>query len=700
MTLKPESRQIMRAEKNTSLTGKHGLLCRLYLRRRTGLRSPCYRIRGWSAIMGASVAITGALLGCSAFPTDGSGLVEREPKTDPLDSQDSHDTGSGSFHDDEEVVPAAKLLVSAEPVFCCNPLTVNFSVTVENVGRSQIKAYDWSFGNGFTGSGDVVQHTYARAGTYTVTVTASTLSGGKITAVQELALAWSDGTMGISLDDGILSGEGDDENDALNTGTPNAEINPETVDTPPMPVANAGSNQTVRAGDRVRLDGSRSVLTGDPSVEFTWTEVSAYGIDLRNTGALYPWFMAPTEVVETITVTVSLRVFTATASATDTVDITVLPGPTGPFDPTLGGYPVHFLSGPEGDMAPGGYTVQWRFESVLTPSNVVLQRDCCRCNEVDTAPIVADADGVYEAMLTISDEGTVWYQVLYTIGGREFVSQAVYVNAGVDVATSEPPEVIWYYYLDHGLDLLGEVLATGVVTHVMLSGNDRETQPIDTPEVLDAVALCRQFGVAVIWSRHLWNNDQNLESIEDVFDPEFYIEVLSLINAEAEWLGADFSAMDGETYRGSPLYATFRPDFSPDDFEAMKEALDIAAETVRVDFVYPAGSHYRPLRANNLYPILARRSISESTYYDMPARNCQITHAYNIFGAFVARDTERLVAGYAPYFLPHDIVGRRYLWSASDGAPDGVNGLFLFPGRDPLRAADAVKLLSTHFPGQ
>lgn len=700
MTLRAESHQIMQAETNPTSTGKHGPHRKLYLRRGTGLRSPRHRIWRLSAVVGAILAIAGALIGCSAFPTDGSGLVDREPKTDPLDSQDSQQTDLDSLADGDAIVPKAKLLISAGPVFCCNPLTVDFSVTAQDVGRSQIKAYNWSFGNGFTGSGDAVQHTYARAGTYTVTVTASTLSGGQITAVRELELAWSDGTMGISLDDGTISGEGDDENDALDTGTPTAEINPETVDTPPMPVANAGSNQTVRAGDRVHLDGSRSVLTDDASVEFTWTEVSAYGIDLRNTGALYPWFMAPEEAVEAITVTVSLRVFTATASVTDTVDITVLPGPTGPFDPTLGGYPVHFLSGPEGDTAPGDYGVQWRFESILTPSNVVLQRDCCHCNEIDTAPIVADADGIYEAMLTIPDEGTVWYQVFYTIGGREFASQAVYVNPGVGVPSSDPPPVIWYYYLDHGLDLLGEVLATGVVTHVMLSGNDRETQPIDAPEVLDAIALCQQFGVAVIWSRHLWNNDENLESLEDVFDPEFYIEILSLINAEAEWLGADFTAIDGETYRGSPLYATFRADFSPDDFEAMKEALDIVAETVRVDFVYPAGSHFRPLRANNLYPILARRSISESTYYDMPARNCQITHAYNIFGAHVTRDTERLVAGYAPYFLPHDIVGRRYLWSASDGAPDGVNGLFLFPGRDPLRAADAVKLLSTHFPGQ
>lgn len=56
----------------------------------------------------------------------------------------------------------------------CEPVTVDFDANVQ--GDTPL-TYEWDFGDGSTGSGEEVSHTYSEPGTYTVTLTASNEAG-------------------------------------------------------------------------------------------------------------------------------------------------------------------------------------------------------------------------------------------------------------------------------------------------------------------------------------------------------------------------------------------------------------------------------------------------------------------------------------------------------------------------------------------
>jgi chitodextrinase len=55
--------------------------------------------------------------------------------------------------------------------------TVTFDGSGSQPGSSPIAGYDWVFGDGNTGSGAVVTHIYATAGTYQVTLTVTDQNG-------------------------------------------------------------------------------------------------------------------------------------------------------------------------------------------------------------------------------------------------------------------------------------------------------------------------------------------------------------------------------------------------------------------------------------------------------------------------------------------------------------------------------------------
>jgi chitodextrinase len=75
-------------------------------------------------------------------------------------------------------------------------LTATFDARASTDPDGTITGYAWVFGDGTSGSGAVVQHTYAAAGTYQVTVTATDNEGATATATQSVAV---DQTAGVSL---------------------------------------------------------------------------------------------------------------------------------------------------------------------------------------------------------------------------------------------------------------------------------------------------------------------------------------------------------------------------------------------------------------------------------------------------------------------------------------------------------------------
>ena len=117
----------------------------------------------------------------------------------------------------------------------------------------------------------------------------------------------------------------------------------------------------------------------------------------------------------------------------------------------------------------------------------------------------------------------------------------------------------------------------------------------------------------------------------------------------------------------------------------------------------PTGSHGGPLHPDNLYPPLGRVRIAKSTYWDVPHKNCRISYPYDIFAAFVQPSTHNEENGLKPFFLPHQAVSRRYLWSQADGAPEVVNGLYLYPRNldgDEAVVREVATMLGDHFEGQ
>jgi len=87
---------------------------------------------------------------------------------------------------------------TAMPTSGTAPLNVTFDGSASTDGDGTIVSYDWNFGDGATGSGAVVQHTYQSAGTYTATLTVTDNTGATAsTTVQVQATQTSSGTIRV-----------------------------------------------------------------------------------------------------------------------------------------------------------------------------------------------------------------------------------------------------------------------------------------------------------------------------------------------------------------------------------------------------------------------------------------------------------------------------------------------------------------------
>ncbi|RME39229.1 MAG: PKD domain-containing protein, partial [Planctomycetota bacterium] len=400
----------------------------------------------------ARVAMGLALAGCSAWPPLPLDEGAVPPTLNATVVQEG-DPGTLDSPKSESVSAAPKLAVSAGPVFCCNPFTVAFSVAAENVDASEVGTYRWEFGDGRSGEGADVEHTYPRPGVYTVMVTVQTASGQLIAGEHTLLLEWNDGVVDVVLDPpagSLSSGTDSSPSDPTETVRPpdggGGVVEP--VDQPSLTlVVDAGPDLTVTAGERVRLDAGASRIPQDVPPTYTWSEISGFGIELIDGGTASPAFDAPAGLTDPIVLTFRLQIAAGTLEGADTVNVTVVPLEM-PQVPAGGepGYPMVFLDGPSENDPPGTYVVRWRFPGLSAPpADVRLIRDCCGCEDYESEPLFPDADGVYETTVEIPEDPSVWYQVEYTHGGIRYTSQSVYVNVPAGPA-SPPPMVIWYHY--------------------------------------------------------------------------------------------------------------------------------------------------------------------------------------------------------------------------------------------------------------
>lgn len=166
----------------------------------------------------------------------------------------------------EVVAPQHTLSFSAGPVFCCNPLSIEFSAEATNPYNSSVPTFAWDYGDGISAVGKDVVHTYRWFGEYMVVLTAHWPGGVTGTTRQVLSLA---------------------QDEYFRT---------EVVVTPPapvLPVAEAGLNQSVLMGDTVVLDGSGSTSATGQELVYEWVQTGGPVVVLDPADQAVVSFTAP-----------------------------------------------------------------------------------------------------------------------------------------------------------------------------------------------------------------------------------------------------------------------------------------------------------------------------------------------------------------------------------------------------------------------
>ena len=113
---------------------------------------------------------------------------------------------------EEQIPPVA--IIAAAPMELIEGETVSFGASESSDENGEIVSYDWDFGDGSAGTGVNVEHTYARSGQYTTTLTVTDNDG-------------LSATNGVSITVGSESLESDPSN--MYPTTPSAPQNPQAT---------------------------------------------------------------------------------------------------------------------------------------------------------------------------------------------------------------------------------------------------------------------------------------------------------------------------------------------------------------------------------------------------------------------------------------------------------------------------------------
>ena len=184
------------------------------------------------------------------------------------------------------------------------PLTVNFSAILSTDSDGIIKTYEWDFGDGGSGSGKSVSHTYSAAGTFTVVLRVTDDNGAQATAQKTITVTAASGG-------GTTGGTGPT---ASFTATPLTGASPLTVTFNASASAYAGHAITYYSwdfGDGVTGTGITTSHTYSPSTTTT------YHVVLR--------IIASDNTEDTATKDITVTVSTPTTPSS---------GPTASFDIT------------------------------------------------------------------------------------------------------------------------------------------------------------------------------------------------------------------------------------------------------------------------------------------------------------------------------------------------------------------------------
>ena len=179
--------------------------------------------------------------------------------------------GGGGGGGDANQSPSAAFSVTTADSTLQAPLLVNFDARGSSDSDGTIVSYQWVFGDGNSGSGAQLDHTYANAGSYTATLTVTDDDGASDMASQLITVTATGNTLAGTItapDDNVIDG---DTNDPLSDERPNNDL--ASAQRLPNPAAVGGyvtTTPTDVSGDRfaARADGSDfysiSLLAGQP----------------------------------------------------------------------------------------------------------------------------------------------------------------------------------------------------------------------------------------------------------------------------------------------------------------------------------------------------------------------------------------------------------------------------------------------------
>ncbi|MEK6675150.1 MAG: PKD domain-containing protein [Planctomycetota bacterium] len=310
---------------------------------------------------------------------------------------------------DEVLLPASapsverSVSILAQPVFCCDTLTVNFEVRVQGEENSlSATEYDWDFGAGKTGRGRIVRHTFPWSGHYDVRV----------------FVTWPDGTDQVtSLQ--VTVGFPPDE---LPDSADNA-LSPETSELPvqSQPVqqdveadnmnafqVDAGVDQDTASGQIVVLEATISGDVATPFLLYAWRQTAGPSVSLIGATHDSPSFIAPTPTIDPTYLVFEVVVTDGNLLARDTVGVRVYASSNGPSsfagaNQEVDGEDLVQLDGT--GSRPGGVgTITYHWRQVAGPTVRIV--DVRRSITTFTAPPASSEPTVLTFELTVAQHDT------------------------------------------------------------------------------------------------------------------------------------------------------------------------------------------------------------------------------------------------------------------------------------------------------
>ena len=159
------------------------------------------------------------------------------------------------------------LAFTSEPVFCCDPRSIVFEASTEGPKVPSGTQFRWEFGDGRTGEGERVEHTYAWPGDYTVILKADFRDGTVRSADARLSLPSEPAPFDQPATPPLSPGD-----------------NPDTSQSPSVPVdsvvAVAGDDRMAQPGTWVVLDGSASFGTGNLALAYMWRQIGGQAVSI------------------------------------------------------------------------------------------------------------------------------------------------------------------------------------------------------------------------------------------------------------------------------------------------------------------------------------------------------------------------------------------------------------------------------------